>query len=81
MKKALSKLVEILRRLLGLVVAIPLYATLFVVSVLLMCFSIIDLPFEWIITGDCDAFMSIMIFVEEDLWKYGSKAFNKIIGK
>ena len=81
MKKELNKLVEILRRLLGIVVAIPLFATLFVATILLVFFSVIDLPFEWIITGDSNYFFAIMVFIEDDLWQYGVKAFNKIIGE
>lgn len=81
MKNVLNKLVGILRRLLGIVVAIPLFATLLVVTVLLVCFSVIALPFEWIITGDSNCFFAIMVFIEDDLWKYGTKTFNKIIGE
>jgi len=81
MKKELNKLVGILRRILGIVVAIPLFATLFVATILLVCFSVIALPFEWIITGDSNFFFAIMVFIEDNLWGYGIKTFNKIIGE
>ena len=81
MKKALNKPVGISRRILGIVVAIPLFATLFVATILLFCFSIIVLPFEWIITGNSDYFFAIMVFIEDDLWKYGFKVLKKIIGE